>query len=132
VGGFLQRLREVGVSDAETRELNEGRPQGWRRKPLLAALAILVGAGAAIGGYFIGYSTGEDLDAAREAGAAAGREAGSARGAEQGYAQGFKEGRKKGYQQTYASAYEEAYRKAYDEAGLTPPKKVSVPEVEGP
>jgi hypothetical protein len=72
-----------------------------KRGLLVAIVAVVVlGAAAATGGYLLGHSTGEDLDAARAAGTQEGQEAGSARGAEEGYAEGFKQGREEGYQET--------------------------------
>ena len=91
-------------------------------------VVALLGAGAAVGGYFLGDSSGADLDSARQQGTEAGRAEGAARGAEQGYAEGLREGRQQGYQETYAAAYREAYRKAYEDAGLTAPETVSVQE----
>jgi hypothetical protein len=79
-----------------------------------AALAIVVGLGitAALGGYFVGHSGGEDLDAARAAGTAEGKRAGAAASARTGYRQGFREGRRAGYKQTYRKAYRTAYKEA--------------------
>lgn len=92
-----------------------------RRRPVAVALLVLaLAAGAGIGAYFVGRSTGEDLDAARAAGAAAGQREGAAKGAEEGYAKGFAQGQKKGYRETYENAYREAYRTALEDAGYTP------------
>ncbi|MDQ2630220.1 MAG: hypothetical protein M3Y75_04475 [Actinomycetota bacterium] len=92
---------------------------------LAAALAIGVGA------YFIGRGTGEDLEAARTAGAQAGHRKGAAIGAAEGYAMGFKRGREAGFKRTYPKAYRKSYAKAFEEAGLEAPEareiKVSSP-----
>jgi hypothetical protein len=91
---------------------------------------LVLAAGAGVGGYFVGKSGGEDLDAARAAGAAEGREQGSAKGAEEGYAEGFKEGRREGYSATFATAYRKAYAKEFEQAGLEAPEQISVPKGE--
>jgi flagellar biosynthesis/type III secretory pathway protein FliH len=75
---------------------------------LWVAVVVLLGAGAAVGGYARRKSSGEDLDAAREAGQQAGQAKGAARGAERGYAEGFKEGRKQGFEQAYEAAHRRA------------------------
>jgi hypothetical protein len=99
-------------------------------RTLVVTLSVvaLLGAAAAVGGYFLGDSSGANLDSARQEGIEAGRAEGAARGAERGYAEGLREGRQHGYQETYAAAYREAYRKEYEDAGLTAPQKVSVQE----
>lgn len=91
---------------------------------LLAAVAVGVGA------YFIGKSSGADLDAAKAAGEAAGRVKGAEIGSRQGYALGFKAGRKQGYEKTLAPAYRQAYQKAYEDAGLEAPElsEIDVPQ----
>lgn len=100
-----------------------------RRSQILLSIAVLVAAiGLGIGAYFVGKSSGEDLDAAKAAGTAAGQESGAARGTRIGYAKGFKEGREKGFEQTYSDAYREAYAKAWNAAGLEPPDEIKVPE----
>src|SRR2546423_7922748 len=83
---------------------------GRRRRHIPAAAAVAVGLGlsAALGGYFVGHSGGNDVDAARTAGAAHGRAEGSSRGSRPGYRQGFKEGRRAGYRQAYRAAYKAA------------------------
>lgn len=82
---------------------------------------ILVGAvlAAAAGGYLLGHSSGEDLNAARATGEAAGQTAGDQ--------QGTKHGRQEGEQAGFKAGYEEAYRKAFEDAGLGAPKDVEVP-----
>ena len=83
-------------------------------------------AGAAVGGYFLGDSTGADLDAARAEGAVAGKKAGTAQGARAGYSDGLRQGQEQGYESTYAGAYRDAYAQAYEAADLTPPKEIEV------
>ena len=82
----------------------------------IAVCAVLLVAG---GGYLIGRSSGEDLDAAREAGASAGEAAGAKEGAERGREEGVRAGFKRGY--------EAAYRTAYEDAGLDAPEEIDVP-----
>jgi hypothetical protein len=122
----------VNVQDAGDRGDEEptrvAEPPRRRRALSIAVVVLALAGGAGVGAYFVGRSTGEDLDAARAAGAAAGQREGAAKGAQQGYAEGFKAGREKGYEQTYDEAYKAAYRKAYEDAGLTAPEKVSVPQ----
>jgi hypothetical protein len=104
------------------------RPTRRGRIVAVALIVLMVAGGAGVGAYFAGRSTGEDIEAARAAGAAAGRKAGTAKGTKQGYAEGLKVGREKGYQQTYADAYKAAYRRAFEDAGLAVPEQVSVPQ----
>jgi hypothetical protein len=91
---------------------------------LLAAVAVGLGA------YFIGKSTGADLDSAKAAGEAAGEIKGAEIGGRRGYALGFKAGRKQGYRQTFAPAYRKAYRKAYEDSGLVAPElsEIDIPQ----
>jgi hypothetical protein len=74
---------------------------------LLALFACLV-----VFGYLVGKSGGEDLDAARAAGAAQGRQQVSPSATRRGYAQGLRAGRREGYKQTYRRTYRAAYGKA--------------------
>jgi hypothetical protein len=92
--------------------LGEASAEVARRRR--AALAIVIGLGitAGLGGYFVGHSGGEDLDAARAAGTAQGKHESTAAGTRDGYRQGFKEGRRAGYKQTYRKAYRTAYKQA--------------------
>lgn len=114
--------------EATTTEQNQA--SGWsRRRWLLIGLVVaLLAAGAGIGAYFYGKSTGEDLEAARTEGTEAGQKKGAAEGAEEGYAKGFGEGRAEGYEESYAETYRHAYAEAFEDAGLDPPKKIKVPE----
>ena len=99
-----------------------------RRWVMIGVLVLLIAAGAGIGAYFYGKSTGEDLDAARAEGTAAGQKKGAAQGAEEGYAEGFEKGRAEGYEESYAQTYRHAYIEAFEDADLEPPKKIKVPE----
>jgi hypothetical protein len=108
-------------------------PPASRNKSWVAAIVVLVLAvGAGVGGYFVGKSSGEDLDAARAEGEVAGEKEGAAEGAEEGFAAGFKEGREKGFDETYADAYRSAYQRAFKEEDLDPPAedKIDVPDAE--
>jgi flagellar biosynthesis/type III secretory pathway protein FliH len=87
---------------------------------------VLVCALVGVGAFLIAREGGEDLDAARAAGAAEGHAEGSAAGSEAGFAQGFREGRKESFDLAYEKAYEQVYRAAFDEAGLEPPKNAKV------
>ncbi len=114
----------TGANDGESSEVREDSSHRWLICAAVVAVAIAVGAGS----YLIGRSTGEDLDAAKAAGAATGKRAGTAKGTQQGYADGFKNSRQKGYDETYPVAYVNAYQQAFKDADLAPPKNVSVPE----
>ena len=85
-----------------------------RRRALVAVVAI--GISALLGGYFVGRSGGEDLDAARAAGTRQGQTEGTAASERSGYKAGYKEGHKAGYDETYKKAYKTAY-KTVTEAG---------------
>ena len=102
----------------------------WSRKRwvLVGVLVLLIAAGAGIGAYFYGKSTGEDLEAARAEGTEVGQKKGSAEGAEEGYAKGLEEGRAEGYEASYAQTYRHAYAEAFEDAGLEPPKKIKLPQ----
>ncbi len=79
-----------------------------------AALVVVVGLGitAALGGYFLGRSGGEDLDAARSAGAAEGRHVATAGRTRAGYREGFAVGERAGYRQAFRREYRAAYKQA--------------------
>jgi hypothetical protein len=100
------------------------------RKAALAAIAVLVLAACGVGGYLVGNSGGEDLDAARAAGARAGHDEGIRKGTQAGYAGGFRAGKRRGYLQAFAPAYKKAYIAAYGDSELEPPKpsEVSLPK----
>jgi flagellar biosynthesis/type III secretory pathway protein FliH len=114
------------LGDAEVHEVQpsgeapRAAPNG--RQLIYAGVGVLLAAVAVgLGAYFIGKSTGADLDSAKAAGEAAGRVKGAEIGARRGYALGFKAGRKRGYEKTFAPAYRRAYRKAYVDSGLAAP-----------
>jgi hypothetical protein len=82
------------------------------------ALALVIGTGA----FVYGKSTGEDLEAARAAGAKAGHRKGAAEGATEGYAAGFGKGHKIGFGTAYPQAYRQSYAETFEEAGLQAPR----------
>lgn len=129
---FTRRLSAFPHKNArggETALTEAERPGASRnRVAVLAVCAFLLTGAAGVGGYFVGKSTGEDLDAARDAGVAAGQRKGAAVGSKQGYEIGFKKGRERGYEQTFDDAYRGAYRKAFEDAGLDPPGNIEVPD----
>jgi flagellar biosynthesis/type III secretory pathway protein FliH len=95
-----------------------------RTRAILAGVAVVVCALAVgVAAYFVGKSTGEDLEAAQTAGARAGERAGTAKGTKQGYAAGFAQGRKKGYERAYAPAYRAVYTETLDDAGYEATEK---------
>lgn len=100
----------------------------WARRPtvyLTVFIVLLVSAGAS--GYLVGSSSGEDVSAAREAGAAAGQKDGSKRATRKAYARGMALGRSAGFADAYPAAYEAAFLKQFRRAGLDAPARVSVP-----
>jgi hypothetical protein len=99
-----------------------------RRKVFTGLSVILLLAALGVGGYVLGHSTGEDLDAARAEGTAQGQREGAAEGAEQGFAEGRTQGREEAYSESYKSSYQTAYREAYEDAGLGPPDTIEVPK----
>jgi hypothetical protein len=101
-----------------------------RRQFWLGLLLIVAVIAVGVGGYFVGQSAGEDLDAARSEGTAQGQREGSARGAEEGFAEGRKEGRKAAFAKSYEKSYREGYRTSYEDAGLDPPEEITVPKPE--
>lgn len=74
----------------------------------VGALALVLVLSAGAGGYALGRSSGEDLDAARAAGERAGQAEGAALGEERGTKEGLRAGRKQGYKEAYAKAQREA------------------------
>jgi hypothetical protein len=90
-----------------------------RTKAVAAALVLVV---LAIGGFFVGRSTGEDLDAAQSRGYAAGKTSGTASGT----AKGLAKGRKETFGGAYKRSYVISYKRAYRLEGVTPPKTVKV------
>lgn len=116
------------TQDAAQDEPTNGNRWSSKRWVLIGVLVLLIAAGAGVGAYFYGKSTGEDLEAARAEGTEAGQKKGSAEGAEEGYATGFEEGRAEGYGESYTETYRHAYAEAFEDAGLEPPKKIKVPQ----
>ena len=91
--------------------------------------AIVVGIAAiGAGGYAIGRSSGEDLDAAAAAGTRAGNATAARDGREEGYAQGLRLGRKRGYEAAFPEAYRAAYARQFRAAEVDPPTRIAVPE----
>lgn len=112
-----------------------GRSRSWvplqgqsRRRALAGAGVIALVLGAGVGGYLIGSSSSEDLEAAGRASAVAGERKGSAQGARAGYARGLESGRRRGYANAYPEAYKAAYLAQFQDAGLDAPVTVSVPK----
>ena len=91
------------------------RKRTWLVLPIL--IALVLGAG-----FFSGRSTGEDLDAAHDQGAAVGQ----ARGVRSGTANGMAEGATVTFADAYGLSYRLAYRKAFRAQGADPPKRITV------
>ena len=96
---------------AATMVLGPASAEAAQRRRVLAAV-VGIGIWAALGGYFVGRSGGEDLDAARNAGTLEGKHQSTAASERTGYKQGYKEGHKAGYDETYKKAYKTAYKTA--------------------
>jgi hypothetical protein len=94
----------------------------------IAALALALLMLAAAGGYLLGTSSGEDLDAAREAGERSGWSQGTAIGGNI-YPAGLELGRKITYGRTFRSAYRDAYQRAFVGTEVKEPKpnEIEVP-----
>jgi hypothetical protein len=92
---------------------------------MVVAAAMLI-AIAGVGGYLIGKSGGQDLTAAREAGALRGHDQGVRVGTRQGFAVGFKSARKVSFRLAYTQAYRASYRAAFEASGLIPPEEIQV------
>src|SRR4051812_34527287 len=92
--------------------LGEASAEVARRRH--ATIAVLVGLGitASLGGFFVGRSGGENVDAARAEGTLQGKHESTKAAERDGYNQGYKEGKKAGYKQTYKQAYKTAYKEA--------------------
>jgi hypothetical protein len=101
-------------------------PSGRRGIALVSALLAL-GLAVGAGGYVIGAHGGEDLDAARAAGAEQGRQEGKRDGTLSGNASGFRKGWLTGIRKTYRHAYRDAYRDEVEQAGIDPPREIDVP-----
>jgi hypothetical protein len=96
---------------AATMVLGPASAEAARRRRVLAVVAC-IGVCAALGGYFVGRSGGEDLDAARASGTIAGRHESTKAAERDGYKAGYKVGHEAGYKQTYRKAYRTAYETA--------------------
>ena len=106
-----QRLSEPGMTSVRT-------PSAARSRGKLFAVGVAVvvlAAGAFAGGYLMSEGSGEDLEAARAAGAREGARIGAARGAERGYDQGFREGHS-----VVEFDFDKAYDRAYNAASRKP------------
>ncbi|HET6830213.1 MAG TPA: hypothetical protein VFH44_02575 [Solirubrobacterales bacterium] len=86
----------------------------------LAALALVLLVLAAAAGHWLGAASGEDLDAAREAGERAGWDQGTAIGGDI-YPAGLELGRKITYGRTFRSSYRDAYERAFVGTGVDGP-----------
>jgi hypothetical protein len=94
----------------------------------LAALALVLVALAAAGGYLLGAASGEDVEAARRAGESEGWQQGTAIGGNV-YPAGLEVGRRITYGRAFRSAYRTAYLGAFAGSGVDEPpaEKVEVP-----
>ena len=97
---------------AATMVLGPASAEVVRRRRAALAVAVALGLTAALGGYLVGRTGGEDLDAARQAGTIQGKHESTAAARRDGYDQGYKEGKKAGYKETYKKAYKTAYKEA--------------------
>lgn len=98
-----------------------------RRSTLFTVLAgVIVAIALGAGGYMVGKNSGEDLEAARAAGASAGKAAGEKRGQSRGFRAGFTKGNSLGFTASYNQAYRRAYVKTWEEAGLEAPAKKDI------
>lgn len=101
-----------------------------RRRAGWGALALVLLAIAAGGGYLAGSGSGEDLDAARVAGGEAGWSAGTAIGGDI-YPAGLEKGRRITYGRAFRDSFRTAYRQAFRGTGIDVPNdddiEVAVP-----
>lgn len=86
----------------------------------LAALALVLLALAASGGYLLGTASGEDLDAARVEGEREGWKRGTATGGDV-YPAGLEIGRRITYGRTFRASYRDAYLGAFAGTGVDEP-----------
>ena len=124
-----ENSKEDGDAESEPSDRDRSN-DSWKKYVPAAAIALLVAAALGVGGYLVGKSSGEDLDAARAEGAAAGQKAGTTKGTAAGYEVGFRKGREAGFEATYAPAFRKNYSEAYEDAGLEAPAKneIKVPK----
>jgi hypothetical protein len=99
-----------------------------RREILLGLGGLLVVAALGVGAYYVGLSSGEDLDAARAEGTEAGQKRGSAEGRHDGYQEGYRVGRRRGFDEVYPGAYRDAFLRQFRLADLDAPTRVQVPD----
>jgi hypothetical protein len=99
-----------------------------RRGILLGLGGLLVVSALGVGAYYVGLSTGEDLEAARAEGISAGQKRGSADGRQEGYQEGYRVGRRRGFDQAYPPAYRDAFLRELKNADLDAPTRVQVPD----
>ena len=99
-----------------------------RREILLGVGGLLVAAALGAGAYYVGLSSGADLDASRAEGEAAGQNRGSADGRHDGYQEGYRVGRRRGFDETYPGAYRDAFLRQFRLADLDAPARVQVPD----
>ena len=104
------------------------QPTPSRRRAIVATAAVAIVAAAGVGGYLIGRSSGQDLEAVRAAGASAGKAAAARDGREEGYAQGLRLGRKRGYEAAFPEAYRAAYARQFRAVEVDAPTRIVVPE----
>jgi hypothetical protein len=79
-------------------------------------------------GYQRGNSSAVDLSSVRAEAVAEGREEGTREAEAEGFAAGLRATQDREYPATYAAAYREAYVREFEDAGLTPPESIPVPE----
>lgn len=123
-------MSEQGTGSAENQDPESEGPRTVEirsRTLVLVGATLIAAAVLGVGAFFYGKSTGEDLDAAREAGTQAGRAEGAREGSARGYAAGFKKGREKGYDEAYGPAFTKSYKEAYVKAGLDAPADKDIP-----
>jgi hypothetical protein len=93
-------------------------------KVAIAVPLIVVG----VVGFVAGSPSSVDLDDVKAAAVAEGREAGTTEGDQKGFDHGYEEARNQSYDSTYDAAYRSAYVREFEQAGLTPPEEIPVPE----
>jgi hypothetical protein len=102
------------------------------RRWLVGLVGGLLVVALGIGAYFIGLSSGEDLEQARATGAAVGERQGAATGRKAGFRHGFRGGLEATFDAAYAEAFRRAYQAQFENADLKPPDRIEVPATEPP
>jgi hypothetical protein len=97
---------------AATMVLGPASTEAARRRRAVLALIVGLGLTAGLGGYLVGHSGADDVDAAHDAGTAQGKQVSIAASKRAGYDEGYREGKKAGYKATYKKAYKAAYEQA--------------------